>query len=73
MPDTAAQFGIAINSAGATVSDVVLTDDEGNVLYDQNNVFKPKTSGSEALKVSALGSVMKVEETSEKDIYHRKG
>lgn len=52
---------------------MVLTDDEGNVLYDQNNIFKPKTSGSEALKVSALGSVMKAEETSEKDIYHRKG
>ena len=72
LPDTSAQFGIAINSASATVSDVVLTDDEGNVLYDQNNIFKPKTSGSEALKVSALGSVMKAEETSEKGYISQK-
>ena len=72
LPDTSAQFGIAINSASATVSDVVLTDDEGNVLYDQNNIFKPKTSGSEALKVSALGSVMKAEETSKEGYISQK-
>lgn len=51
---------------------MVLTDDEGNVLYDQNNIFKPKTSGSEALKVSALGSVMKAEETSKEGYISQK-
>ena len=59
--DKAAQFGIAINSADITVSDIMLTDSEGNTLYDQNNVntFKPTVVGSDMLKVTGVGSVMK--------------
>lgn len=63
LPDMAAQFGLAVNSSDVTVSDIVLTDDEGTVLYDQNNLFKPQASGSDLLKVTAEGSVMKLEQS----------
>lgn len=63
--DKAAQFGIAINSADITVSDIMLTDSEGNTLYDQNNVntFKPTVVGSDMLKVTGVGSVMKANQS----------
>lgn len=72
--DMAAQFGIAINSTDVTVQDLMLTDAEGNVLYDQNNQFKPTVSGSDMISVSGQGSVMNVNQTAtEGEITQKKG
>lgn len=42
-PDLGAQFGIAINSAKATVSEMKLMDMDGNVLYDQSKNSNDET------------------------------
>ena len=68
-----AQFGLAVYSADVTVTDMVLSDMSGNVLYDQNrdnsgqeeSGYKPQVSGSDLLTVTGAGSVMKAEQSAE--------
>ncbi len=72
-PDIMAQFGLAVYSADVTVTDMVLSDMSGNVLYDQNrdnsgqeeSGYKPQVSGSDLLTVTGAGSVMKAEQSAE--------
>ena len=78
-PDIMAQFGLAVYSADVTVTDMVLSDMSGNVLYDQNrdnsgqeeSGYKPQVSGSDLLTVTGAGSVMKAEQSAESGSIHR--
>ena len=55
------------------MTDMVLSDMSGNVLYDQNrdnsgqeeSGYKPQVSGSDLLTVTGVGSVMKAEQSAE--------